>query len=386
MSEQIFSEDLRSAARKAISLNIPFALYALPGDTEFKFLASEPDDEGNAIDITDPSLQAFVINGFANSVNSAIGIRPRMTAADILNLPDDYSPFDGSYKLTMGITTPYWHYVANVRELQRHIRQSVRKVVFSRKINVEIKADAVSLAEEYFGSLPNTFRAMYFTQETGLWITATPEHLLRYDAAKSEYSTMALAGTRRTEQLEWDEKNTLEHDLVLQQIVDTFRHFKLECEVSQPALIEFGKVAHYCHYLRAKGDVNPWLIVDSLDPTPAICGLPTNKALSLINRFEPYARNCYGGFIGLKNGENIDLYVNLRCAMLIQHNENLKVSIISGGGIMKASIPDNEWIEAGMKALPLWEAIMRMTPEDVNGDMLVDYQITTGDVLPELPL
>lgn len=386
MSEQIFSDDLRNAARKAISLNIPFAIYALPAESEFKFLACEPGDEGNAIDVTDPSLQAFVINGFANSVNSAIGIRPQMTAADVLALPADYPPFDGAFKLTVGNTTRYWHYIANVRELQRHIRQSVRKVVFSRKINVEIQADAVSLAEEYFSSLPDTFRAMYFTQETGLWITATPEHLLQYDAAKSEYSTMALAGTRPSDQQEWDEKNTLEHDLVVQHIVDTFSNFKLECEVSQPALIEFGRVSHYCHYLRAKGEANPWLIVDALDPTPAICGLPTEKALTLINKYEPYHRNCYGGFIGLKNGENIDLYVNLRCAMLIPSNDSLKVSILSGGGIMKASVPGNEWIEAGMKALPLWEAIKRTAAEDVNGDRLDEYPITTEEIFPDLPL
>src|SRR5690606_2918437 len=44
-------------------------------------------------------------------------------------------------------------------------------------------------------------------------------------------------------------------------------------------------------------------ILSALHPTPALCGLPKEKALSLIADLEPFDRGLYGGVIGWSTEE-----------------------------------------------------------------------------------
>ena len=368
MSELI-PENIRKAAERAISLNLPFALYALPGEKEVNFMASEPLDGENRVDISDHGLRAFVITMFAAPASTAIGIRAEMTADDVLALPADMPGFDGPHRLVRPLSTEYPHYLANFHEAQKGLRYSTKKVVLSRRLAFMVTGNATQLAESYFSALPDTFRALYFTQETGLWITATPEQLLSYDAGSGTFSTMALAGTQSIEKDsgDWDEKNTLEHDLVVDHIKQVLYGAGLVTEVSEPTVLKFGEVEHLCHRIKGYGKTDVRTLIDRLSPTPAVAGYPVNKALELIERYEPHPRLCYGGWLGLKDGENLDLYVNLRSAMLEPTDNQLNINIICGGGILRASEPASEWKEAGMKAGPLWNVIKEMHPADIYG-------------------
>lgn len=366
---QLIPENIRKAVNRAISLNLPFALYVLPGKSEVHFMASEPRDGENHLDISDPELQAFVVTMFAGKAASAVGIRDEMSADDVLALPADMPKFDGSHRLVRPLSTEYPHYLANFHEAQKGLKYNTKKVVLSRRLAFMVDGGAPELAEQYFSALPDTFRALYFTQETGLWITATPELLLNYDSATSTFRSMALAGTRSIdkESGEWDEKNTLEHDLVVDHIRQVFYYSGLAANVSEPTVLKFGEVAHLCHRIEASGPTDLSSLLDHLSPTPAVAGYPVNKALDLIERYEPHPRLCYGGWLGVKTGRDVDLYVNLRCAMLEPGDKSLGINIICGGGILKASQPASEWKEAGMKAAPLWNVISRMKPKDAYG-------------------
>ncbi|MDE7471246.1 MAG: chorismate-binding protein [Paramuribaculum sp.] len=370
---QLIPETIRKAAERAISLNLPFVLYALPGESEVRFMASRPHDGENRLDITDRELKAFVITMFAAPASSAVGIKAEMTAEDVLALPDDMPSFDGPQRLVRPLSTEYAHYLANFHEAQKGLRYSTKKVVLSRRLAFMVSGNATQLAEEYFTELPDTFRALYFTQETGLWITATPEQLLNYDATTSTFRTMALAGTQSMGNKcveggeEWDEKNTLEHDLVVEHIKQVFYGAGLATEVSEPTVLKFGEVGHLCHRIKGFGQTDVSSLLDRLNPTPAVAGYPVNKTLELIERYEPHPRLCYGGWLGLKNGQDLDLYVNLRSAMLEPGEKTLNINIICGGGILRASKPEAEWKEAGMKAGPLWNVIREMQPTDIYG-------------------
>jgi isochorismate synthase len=96
-----------------------------------------------------------------------------------------------------------------------------------------------------------------------------------------------------------------------------------------------------------------------LHPTPAVCGLPKNEALSFILEHEIHNREFYSGFLGPVNmtsgrGRNSSsLYVNLRCMKL---RENTAI-LYAGCGITVESEPEKEWQETELKANTLLSVI-----------------------------
>jgi isochorismate synthase len=89
-------------------------------------------------------------------------------------------------------------------------------------------------------------------------------------------------------------------------------------------------------------------LIESLHPTPAVCGLPKETAVQFILENENYKRTYYAGYLGeLNMNGNTQLVVNLRCMEI----ENNKISLFVGGGITKGSIPEKEFEETVTKAM-----------------------------------
>jgi isochorismate synthase len=83
-----------------------------------------------------------------------------------------------------------------------------------------------------------------------------------------------------------------------------------------------------------------------LHPTPAVCGLPKEKAYRFIKENEGYDRNYYSGFVGMLNPlGKTDLYVNLRC---LNYKVN-ELSLYAGSGLLSASELEDEWQETEKK-------------------------------------
>ena len=61
----------------------------------------------------------------------------------------------------------------------------------------------------------------------------------------------------------------------------------------------------------------------------------------LINDFEDYDRLYYTGYLGFIDNYDCDIYVNIRCAKILNNDLTLYV----GGGITKDSNPIDEWNE-----------------------------------------
>ncbi|HEU0124995.1 MAG TPA: chorismate-binding protein, partial [Flavobacterium sp.] len=96
-------------------------------------------------------------------------------------------------------------------------------------------------------------------------------------------------------------------------------------------------------------------VIDTLHPTPAVCGLPKKKSKVFILENENYDRTFYTGFLGELNSTftetntSSDLFVNLRC-MQIQED---KAILYMGCGITKESIPEKEWEESVNKSMTM---------------------------------
>lgn len=389
------------AARRAIELNLPFALFALPGESEYHFYASAPDAaHGNILCHEHLGHEFFFATSFCEPMSMASVVLPRLSAGEVASLPPGTDPFQPTLILPHDLSTPFTYYAAQVHRAVCDIKKhKLEKVVLSRLIAEPARTHPVDIASEYFSRFPDTFRAMYFTQETGLWITATPELLLSDTAIGpttesgqrntttpdslpeddlmpvSRFESMALAGTRSksvTGQCgeEWDYKNTLEHDTVLDFITSTFRKNGLEPQVSEGRPVSFGDIEHKMHRITATGRCNSLHLVDELSPTPALAGMPLRRAIPFIAKSERHNRDCYGGMVGTVAGEELMAYVNIRCAMMANEPDDdgkRMVNIFAGGGIMGDSDYRAEWREAASKAMPLYRLVNPDNPEKIVG-------------------
>lgn len=225
----------------------------------------------------------------------------------------------------------------------------VKKIVLSRKEVIETQDfDVYEVFQKLLENYQTAFVYLWFHPKTGIWMGATPERLLAIENQK--FKVMALASTQLyngTLDVVWGEKELQEHQFVVDYIVSNLKNYKLE--VSKTYTVKAGSLLH----LRADisgtiQDANFSLpnLIQSLHPTPAICGLPKKIAKEFILKNENYNREYYTGFLGELNINSTDLYVNLRCMKVESNNNN---SIFIGGGITKDSNPEKEWEETVAK-------------------------------------
>ena len=91
-------------------------------------------------------------------------------------------------------------------------------------------------------------------------------------------------------------------------------------------------------------------IVGQLHPTPAVAGLPKQKAIDYILEHEKSPRQFYSGYLGPVNLEGqVNLFVNLRCMQVLKN----KLAFYAGCGITADSVPADEWRESKMKIATL---------------------------------
>ncbi|MDB4075530.1 chorismate-binding protein [Crocinitomicaceae bacterium] len=225
--------------------------------------------------------------------------------------------------------------------VSKAILSRVKKVNFP--LNPEIYYDA--LCEKY----PNAFVYLISSKEFGTWIGATPEVLVSIEDGIGK--TMALAGTRPANDLiEWTDKERDEQQYVTDYIDSKLNGLAIETIKSiGPKTLVSGPVEHlltdFEFEMKATSLVE---LIETLHPTPAVCGLPLRESFEIINKIERHDRGLYTGLIGWIGAETI-LYVNLRCAQIIDSECYLYV----GGGLTIDSNPGNEWVETENKAKTL---------------------------------
>ena len=248
-------------------------------------------------------------------------------------------------------STNYNVYINQVQSIINHLKLEDGKIVLSKiycdKHNI---TNYYLLVKKYFSAYPNTFRYIYYTPQTGFWIGATPEILLKYNTQTKELKTMSLAGTRlrRENGITWDQKNLEEHEFVTQYISKILLLYNLNTSISPLENVHFGNnIEHLCNKISAINVPSNIIesILDELSPTPALAGFPKQAAINKINSIEQHKRRCYGGYIAIHNNEDISAYVNIRCAQF----DKKTYCIYSGGGITKDSNPIEEWKETENK-------------------------------------
>ena len=358
--------------RQLLAKNLAFAIYRLPHESTVSAVASRLPVKSFSVKNLDIQ-QGFVIAPFdAYKSRKAFLIKPELTAhntgemqqltARLASFPDKPLPSSPTDQQPAGKKT----YLKQAESLIKSLQQGeAQKVVLSRILQKELPAGFDF--DLFFNLLqkgyPRAFVYVFHLPGQGLWAGATPETLL--DRKENTAEIMALAGTQKRPQKEteitWEQKEKEEQAFV-SQFVETQmnRLFPGQFEKGEIQTLFAGPLAHLCTRFRIPAEAlagKTGMLVSLLHPTPAVCGLPKERAWQLIAETEDHHRRFYTGFLGpWFPGKTAKLFVNLRCTEF----SGRKMTLYTGGGLTTASVPEKEWQETEDKAQTLLSVVEKM--------------------------
>lgn len=247
----------------------------------------------------------------------------------------------------------------------------LKKVVLSRKKEVYVSVSAITIFQRLINTYENALCYVWYHPRIGTWLGATPEILLK--SRGNAFVTMSLAGTqvvgKELDVPDWGQKEIYEQQLVTDFILEALGGKTTDLKIGNLETTMAGQLWH----LRTKISGNFELgkladLIKSLHPTPAVCGIPKEKAKTFILENEQYDRMFYTGYLGElnlrsgverntnpRNKENgvyrsilnsTELFVNLRCMKL----DGPLATLFIGGGITSDSDPRKEWEETENKS------------------------------------
>lgn len=334
--------------------NLPFVLYSKPNSTKMIGLLQQNKVLHTISDFTE---KGFV---FASFDEKRLILIPE-NESEIITAEQENIEFnliEGSDSDIDPVAKKQYEDLV-AKGIQAIKNEEFKKVVLSRSESVEISDfDFVTTFRQLIQLYPTTFTYCFFHPEIGFWMGATPEQLLK--ANGNVFETTALAGTQKAEsevEISWQQKEKDEQQYVTDFIVKRLREVALSVQVTEPYSIKAGSIWHIKTDISGVLNENSTLeeVIDTLHPTPAVCGLPKKKAKAFIIENENYDRTFYTGFLGelnsslASNAVSSDLFVNLR-SMQIKEN---KAILYMGCGITKESIPEKEWEESVNKSMTM---------------------------------
>ena len=235
-----------------------------------------------------------------------------------------------------------------------------QKIVLARCADEKVSddLDTMTLFHKACALYPRLFIALVYTEKSGCWLTATPEILL--DGDGTNWRTVALAGTMKLEgdqlngegeTLRWSTKNIQEQRIVATYITECLEQFTGDFREEGPRTVRAANLVHLrSDFTFTLPDANHLGdLLNTLHPTPAVCGLPKCEAFRFIVSNEHTPRRYYSGFMGPLNVPlsplSVHLYVSLRCMNI----EGDTCHLYAGGGLLKDSTEEQEWAETEAK-------------------------------------
>ncbi|WP_110927340.1 isochorismate synthase [Bacillus massiliglaciei] len=241
------------------------------------------------------------------------------------------------------------------------------KIVLARELRVIFKDTimAEKVLERLMAEQPTSY---IFSLESGkdCFIGATPEQLIKKTG--HSVSSACLAGSiargktpeedeRLGSELFSDEKNRMEHQYVVSMITGALKSLCTEVSVpEEPQLMKIRHIQHLYTPVQGKSDeqASIFSFIKKLHPTPAMGGLPKEKAIDRIRAIEGLERGFYAGPLGwVDSYGNGEFAVGIRSALL-QGNE---ASLFAGCGVLEDSVPESEYEETAIKFNPMLSAL-----------------------------
>jgi menaquinone-specific isochorismate synthase len=290
-----------------------------------------------------------------------------------------------------GASMPDHHWLEAVATaIDRIEAGGVEKVVLARDVAVWSKApfDPRALAARLTRRFPDCY-----TFACARLVGASPELLVRRTGEKVESLVLAGSAARgapgRTSDADLGEallnskKDRAEHDLavasVRERLADRCAALLVDTE---PWLLRLANVQHLATAVqgRLRGPLTALELAGILHPTAAVCGTPTDVALSLIRELEGMDRGRYAGPVGwVDHRGDGEWAIALRCAELsgAQHSggpappdtpretggpappDTPRARLFAGAGLVAGSLPEAELEETRLKLRAMQSAFER---------------------------
>ena len=190
---------------------------------------------------------------------------------------------------------------------------------------------------------------------------ASPELL----AAKSGecFTSLALAGSKPLHEADLllsDAKELAEHQYVVDHLRSRLANTEAELAATgQPEVLCLANIAHLASSVSGKTLDGILNLVETLHPSPAVAGVPTDAALEFLRQHEQFDRGWYAGPVGwLTPDGDGRFFVALR-SVLLNPDESL---LFAGSGIVEGSCPEKEEQETWLKLQTAMEALLPLSP------------------------
>ena len=258
------------------------------------------------------------------------------------------------------------HWQSRIAALLERIEDgSLAKAVLARRMSRVMTLDPVDVLARLRAEQPHAYHLLVQPAIGEAFVAASPERLYRRRGRTLE--TEALAGTRaRTQDAEADAtlaaelaasaKDAAEHALVRDHVVQALAPVAERIDAEEtPSVRTLATLLHLhtpvlADLRDAVGDAE---LLRALHPTPAVCGVPTERARAFLRETEPFDRGLYAGPIGCFGKDEAEVAVALRCATLRGH----WVQLFAGAGIVHGSDAQAEWQETQDKMQVLLDAL-----------------------------
>ena len=256
-------------------------------------------------------------------------------------------------------------YRDRVRAALGRLDANFGKVVVARAItgHVVTPGDERAPLQKLFSEYPDC----HVFAVDGLW-GASPETLVRVRDRRVQTRVLAGSAARgidpvtdnlAAERLAGSAKDRDEHEYAMRSVVTALEpHCRSIVGASTPFTLRLSNVWHLASdiegVLRTRESVLD--IIDSLHPTAAVAGVPTDRALATIADIEAIPRGRYAGPVGWVDGSgNGEWAIALRCAQWRETD----VVAHAGAGVIQGSDPESEYNETELKFRPIRDALAR---------------------------
>lgn len=256
-------------------------------------------------------------------------------------------------------------------------RGELTKVVLSRQVDVHLggPVDLPALLQRWRAMEPNC-TVFSMPTPTGQFVGASPELLI--ERRDDQVNSRPLAGStgqmsdHDAAEFRSSDKENLEHRLVTEAIGNALSPLCVVLDLPPgPDLVRLHNIIHLGTVIRGQlrrrptddnpdGDLPTALdLVAALHPTPAVGGVPTQRAIDTIDRLESEVRGSYAGPVGYVDGNGDGQWVvGIRAATL----NGSTARLAAGVGIVDGSEPHAELMETLLKFTAVFDALVPEVP------------------------
>ena len=122
-------------------------------------------------------------------------------------------------------------------------------------------------------------------------------------------------------------------------------------------MLQLSNIQHLWTPIRSNlpAGTQPLDVLAALHPTPAVAGVPRDRACAHIRRWEPFERSLYAAPLGwIDHQGNSEFIVGIRSALI----EGKRACLYAGAGIVAGSNPNGELAEIQLKLQALLSALV----------------------------